>query len=953
MEKRIILNPGSCLRLYRGDNTDAAGEWTITGFVGEGGACVCYSANTGSKSGRLKEYYPLDEWGRAAFRRGEDGCLLVSGPVHREMCAEFRRAYELLEQTKQSDTDAQLLNNFIPPYEMLRGEGGTVYVWTPDDKQGVSFEQYLSEVRKQPENEPEHKLYNIISTIATLSGCIRVLHGAGLLHLDIKPSNFLVLYDGRFNINPGSISLFDVNTLYPMDSVQSRIAGTENYCAPEVKKGRGENRSDIYSLGMMLLRAIAFSEDGVPMSYEAEDYEHLDTILSDAPLIRASDTNSNVFLRHSLSRVLKKCLAFRPSSRYDCCEELISDLEKAATFLLPEVAGANLGLQKRLAVLDAEPRQDRSSAAVMHDLLFRCPPERNVLPGEKNINVLVIGAGTYGQKFMDICLQACQIPERRLSILAVSQSPELDREVYLQIRPALSEFVNCCGSLKGRDSYAELDFHPTPVSFRKDGDNAEAVAALLRLCKNRAPHCIFVSLGDDELNRSLAEALAKAVSARDGRCDVHFVVQSHTELEGKRAKSVYVNKPLSSRAIDPRLEKWAFNAHLCWMGAENVDMSLARKQLRQKYNLESSLSYALSLPAKLRSVGISEEEPEKAAEAFRKLVLDAEDERALGRLVALEHRRWVLEKLCSGWRFPRRSDGSADYLSGILRGDMKDKRRRVHPCIVRSGEAMPLKSFTPEMWAKPGEWDESLDELDTVSVQLHRLCLERAEKLRRGAALGELSLMRRRLTESCRGALPAFERYSGCLHKLLEAESSAAVEFDRCENALKAALGSCETALREELLTRMQQIRKDFFPVIWSLLYRDYKESDETLISQIPFVLTHSPARQKKAGSAGAEMPRPVKAYEPKPISTDDVALPPNLLELTEKIAENVHDVWAAGRMAEGWVYGEYKDSELKTSPDLVPYGELPEAEKEYDRKTALETLKLIIKLGYRIDKGD
>ena len=91
--------------------------------------------------------------------------------------------------------------------------------------------------------------------------------------------------------------------------------------------------------------------------------------------------------------------------------------------------------------------------------------------------------------------------------------------------------------------------------------------------------------------------------------------------------------------------------------------------------------------------------------------------------------------------------------------------------------------------------------------------------------------------------------------------------------------------------------------------------------------------------------------YNPKPVDTSDVVLPEELLALTEKIAENVHDVWASSRIEEGWVYGEKKDSDLKTTPFLIPYEELPESEKNYDRKTAFETLKLIVKLNYRIEK--
>lgn len=91
--------------------------------------------------------------------------------------------------------------------------------------------------------------------------------------------------------------------------------------------------------------------------------------------------------------------------------------------------------------------------------------------------------------------------------------------------------------------------------------------------------------------------------------------------------------------------------------------------------------------------------------------------------------------------------------------------------------------------------------------------------------------------------------------------------------------------------------------------------------------------------------------YKPEPINTKNVSLPDELLELTEKIAENVHEIWAQGRVSEGWTYGEERDDAKKTTPCLVPYSELPENEKEYDRNTALETLKLIVALGYKIEK--
>lgn len=91
--------------------------------------------------------------------------------------------------------------------------------------------------------------------------------------------------------------------------------------------------------------------------------------------------------------------------------------------------------------------------------------------------------------------------------------------------------------------------------------------------------------------------------------------------------------------------------------------------------------------------------------------------------------------------------------------------------------------------------------------------------------------------------------------------------------------------------------------------------------------------------------------YEPKPLDTEEIVLSDDLRDLTEKIAENVHDVWAVGRISEGWTYGEKRDDALKQTPCLVPYSDLPESEKAYDRNTAINTLKLVIALGYKIEK--
>lgn len=91
--------------------------------------------------------------------------------------------------------------------------------------------------------------------------------------------------------------------------------------------------------------------------------------------------------------------------------------------------------------------------------------------------------------------------------------------------------------------------------------------------------------------------------------------------------------------------------------------------------------------------------------------------------------------------------------------------------------------------------------------------------------------------------------------------------------------------------------------------------------------------------------------YTPQPIDTTNVDLGPDLRDLTEKLAENAHEHWARQRMRDGWTFGPARNDDLKQHPNLVPYGELAEADKEYDRLTAMETIKAVLALGYEIKK--
>jgi len=92
--------------------------------------------------------------------------------------------------------------------------------------------------------------------------------------------------------------------------------------------------------------------------------------------------------------------------------------------------------------------------------------------------------------------------------------------------------------------------------------------------------------------------------------------------------------------------------------------------------------------------------------------------------------------------------------------------------------------------------------------------------------------------------------------------------------------------------------------------------------------------------------------YIPNPAGSESDPLPAGLEALAEAMARNVHDVWMRGRIEQGWAYGPQRDDEKKTHPCLVPYDQLSECEKDYDRRTSQETLRFMLRQGYKIEKA-
>lgn len=90
-------------------------------------------------------------------------------------------------------------------------------------------------------------------------------------------------------------------------------------------------------------------------------------------------------------------------------------------------------------------------------------------------------------------------------------------------------------------------------------------------------------------------------------------------------------------------------------------------------------------------------------------------------------------------------------------------------------------------------------------------------------------------------------------------------------------------------------------------------------------------------------------AFVPKPVDTTMVNLPGYVEQIRDKLAENIHEMWAMNKIEAGWCYGEIRDDLKKIHPCIVPFDKLPLAEKRYDTQLAVQTLKTILALGYYI----
>lgn len=820
-------------------------------YISEGASVICYEANYDqSGKGTLKEFWPSEMY---ALERRPDGHLTYSDGYgaardsYRQKAEKYLRHYRQLLEIKQQNVSGDL-STFIPHFEIFHGmrpdgrASDAVYIWSPEPKLEV-FDNICKKIHRAPDENPEQKLFIVLTAIKSLTECIKALHNAEMVHRDIKPTNFGFVKRGGETLTQ-TLSMFDIDTICSVFERGDDIIVNEGFSVPEEMCEKASNRSDIYSIGATLFYAVVVTKETAERQYlyRTRYYNRIPELIHNSELMLASELNSHPRLLDVLSRILGKCLCAE-HLRYRSCEQLLKDLDEALFYLLPShVRHSGSSKEKWVltdidAYLEASKNKDSRLAIQYH--LFQKPLYECLERGESSLNVLIIGLGKYGQNFLDICLQAGQMIDVSLNVTIVSDKAD-DKNIYLSPRPCLRDFFSVDG-VAVDDSYGSLRFETVQFSADDKRENIRIIEKLIcESSEKTPPHCIFIAMGSDVLNASAAEACREAAEILEFQCCVNYAVEGGSERPAREGVyPVRMNGDVSKSALYYEIERLAFNVHLVWEKSLNLDYAKVRREFRNKYYHNSCVSNVLSLKSKLYSIGIelNLDNFNEAARLFGEKLKDRKiGERYRRELVWIEHRRWVTEKLTEGWR-------PVTELSECASGKTKDVRRKRHVCLVRSRPNFMLKERFGNNRSK---WDTAknkelidFDELDRMSVKLHQMYAKEAKLAKHKNLLrdGNMNAVRV-MVESDPLPAAAFLEWYTCVKDIWHGDTQKVQLYKSLKCAFLRSADKYPESRKKTIEKSIAAFETAFYPILAATAYSDWKENDEKLIDQIPFILT-------------------------------------------------------------------------------------------------------------------
>ena len=260
------------------------GRYEILEVIGTGGMAVVYKARC-HRLNRLvaikilKDDYIQDEEFRRRFRAEGEAVGMLSHP------------------------------NIVSVYDVSSSNQADFIVMELID--GITLKQYMEKRGYLNWKETLHFAIQI-------GKALEHAHGRGLVHRDIKPHNVMVLKNGSVKVADFGIA----RVMSKSNTLTKEALGSVHYISPEqAKGGRVDNRSDIYSLGIVMYEMIA---GRVPYDGESPVGVAIQHINGGAVI--PSRINPNIPQR--LEKIIMRAMALDPEDRYPTATAMLYDMDE-------------------------------------------------------------------------------------------------------------------------------------------------------------------------------------------------------------------------------------------------------------------------------------------------------------------------------------------------------------------------------------------------------------------------------------------------------------------------------------------------------------------------------------------------------------------------------------------------------------------------------------------------
>lgn len=842
-------------------------------YLGEGSSCICYEVTVykdGSDWGQkrvLKQFYPEPKLYEIDV---EMTGIQLDIKGYTEDCTKSQNkelshlgiAFEKAVHRQMELSNKEKLSEFIVKPDLWYFENETKYIlYESDYGQSLNLKDINS-------------IEEFINKMYELAFGLQQLHKQGILYMDLKPSNILVSGGGK-------IKLFDFDASINMENL-SEIHARDIRCdaehpgltAPELREMvQGEfeqnkklflnEKVDIYSFGAILF---SFFFDRYPeeKDWESGEYRKKISELFNGRY-RGELTDEEIML---LNRIIWKCIQ-KFSGRYSCTEELLKDLKNLKD-------SVNTPIAKRRRVYHRVSGQ-LQSACVMDG--YPLSKYRRKADNEWILDSLIIGNDEMGDAFLSNIFGCTQMLDTKNVIRIAVSAAEEKMKQYIEKWPLLAEtsgiFLNdvLMGTEKlGKSAELNLEITKSPFAemrFYEWNIQMDPLGFMEHLEQSENISWIIVCDSELAYNKKTAEKIAEKASENtenifigylDDRGDGYDLRHSekrygNVELLPFGCNNKYTEKELK---FDKGIRKQAFLLHRYYMREWNecANAKTVEQNFRSEaYNIRSSLSSVLSIPYKLESIGIKTL-GSNAAEEYKKLVLDkncpdksprerAKAQTRFNQLIYLEHRRWMCFMVTEGYRKPEEKALKQYAFRGT--NDQRNKTDKLHPCICDCGKenGICLDRLPHEAWTGEIQSHDELDELDTMSVQFHRLCNRRIDQLVKN---GEFAAAFRKLeramkSENCQNSdYELLNSVKMIGQKMLDNESNINQLWEKICTVFnetieirnkKSGIHTTEVKNAFDALKNMMRVVKE------RNSYHDYKSSDRTILEILPLLLIY------------------------------------------------------------------------------------------------------------------